>query len=234
MTVKINDRYIADGGFYINLDSRIDRKEKVEQQLSKFNITGVQRMPAVIKGQYAGCGESHKNIIKTAIANNMKSVLVFEDDFYIMDPPSDGFKPTEQTFTDLFIDILDQADTVDWDVLFFGTILHSPLDRVTKNLGKIKSAKSAHAFIIKESLYEYILNWSYEQYDQLDHYFYTTLQKSHTFLTTHPALINHGHPNEDFSDLLKRNTTYYYYLLSTYQEFCKDFHEQQYIDSRVS
>lgn len=225
MTVKINDRYIADGGFYINLDSRTDRKEKVEQQLSKFNITGVQRMPAVVKGEYAGCGESHKNIIKTAIENGMKSVLVLEDDFYIMDPPSDGWKTLDISFNDLFIEALDQADTVDWDVLFFGTILHAPLIKVSKNLGRIQAAKSAHAFIIKENLYDYILNWSYEKYDQLDHYFYTTLQKSHKFLTTFPALINHGHPNEDFSNLLKRNTTYYYYLLSTYQEFCKNFYE---------
>ena len=221
--VTINDKYIADGGFYINLDTREDRKQKVEEQLNKYNIKGVERMPAVIKGQYAGCGESHKNIIKEAIKRNMKSVLVFEDDFYIMDPPTDGFKHYNASFTDMFCEILDQAKTVTWDVLFFGTILHAPLIKVSKNLGKIQAAKSAHAFIVKDTLYETILDWSYEKYDQLDHYFYTTLQKTHTFLTTYPALINHGHPTPDLSDLLKQETTYHYYLLSTYQEFCRNF-----------
>jgi GR25 family glycosyltransferase involved in LPS biosynthesis len=224
--VTIDDKYIADGGFYINLDSRPDRKQKVEEQLSKFNINGVERMPAVIKGQYAGCGESHKNIIKEAINRNMKSVLVFEDDFYIMDPPTDGFNNCDTSFKDTFKDILDQASTINWDVLFFGAILHAPLIKVSKNLGRIQAAKSAHAFIIKDTLYDTILEWSYEKYDQLDHYFYTTLQKTHTFLTTYPALINHGHPNADFSDLLKQETTYHYYLLSTYQEFCKNFNDE--------
>lgn len=221
--VTIGNKYIADGGFYINLDTRIDRKEKVEQQLLKYNISGVERMPAVIKGQYAGCGESHKNIIREAINRNMKSVLVFEDDFYIMNPPTDGFKNSDTSFTELFCDVLDQANSLQWDILFFGTILHAPIIKVSKNLGRITAAKSAHAFIIKESLYDKILDWSYEKYDQLDHYFYTTLQKTHTFLTTHPILINHGYPDPDFSDLLKQQTTYHHYLLSTYQEFCKDF-----------
>jgi hypothetical protein len=224
--VTIGDRYVADGGFYINLDFRIDRKTKVEEQLKKFNIIGVERMPAVIKGQYAGCGESHKNIIKEAKNKGMKSVLIFEDDFYIMDPPSNGFVNDNSTFNKMFNTILDQASFLNWDVLFFGTILHAPLIKVSKNLGKIQAAKSAHAFIIKESLYDLILDWSYEKYDQLDHYFYTTLQKSHIFLTTYPALINHGHPEPDFSDLLKRDTTYYHYLLSTYQEFCQNFNNE--------
>lgn len=224
--VKIDDYDVADGGFYINMDHRTDRKQKVEDQLAKFNITGVERMPAVVKGQYAGCGESHKNIVKEAISRNMKSILVFEDDFYIMDPPTDGFNHYEKSFKETFVEVLEQAKTVHWDVLFFGTILHAPILKVTKNLGRIQAAKSAHAFIVKESLFEYILDWSYEKYDQLDHYFYSTLQKSHTFLTSYPALINHGHPEADMSDLLKTETTYHYYLLSTYQEFCRGFNEQ--------
>lgn len=224
--ITIDDKYIADGGFYINLDSRTDRKQKVEDQLNKYNIKGVERMPAVIKGQYAGCGESHKNIIKEAISRNMGSILVFEDDFYIMDPPTDGFKNSDISFKDMLSEILDQANQVQWDVLFFGAILHAPLIKVSKNLGKIQAAKSAHAFIIKDTLYDAILDWSYEKYDQLDHYFYTTLQKTHTFLTTYPALINHGHPTPDLSDLLKQETTYHYYLLSTYQEFCRNFNNE--------
>lgn len=227
MIVKIDDTYIADGGYYINLDSRLDRKAKVEEQFQKFNITGVQRMPAVIKGEYAGCGESHKNIIREAQKHKMKSVLVFEDDFFIMDPPSDGFKDYNKSFNETFKEILNQANTTSWDVLFFGTILHAPIIKVSQNLGKIQAAKSAHAFIIKDTLYDHILDWSYDKYDQLDHYFYTTLQKTHTFLTTYPVLINHGYPEEDFSDLLKQKTTYYYYLLSTYQEFCKDFNDNK-------
>lgn len=221
--VTIDNTYIADCGFYINLDHRKDRKKKVENQLNIFNIQGVERIPAVIKGQYAGCGESHKNIVKEAKKRNAKSIIVFEDDFYIMDPPTDGYTNYYKSFKETFHEVLDQASKIQWDILFFGAILHAPLLKVSNNLGKIQLAKSAHAFIIKESLFEHILNWSYEKYDQLDHYFYTHLQKSHIFLSSYPVLINYGHPEEDMSDLLKRKTTYHNYLLSTYREFAGEF-----------
>jgi len=226
MTVTIDDIYIADGGYYINLDSRPDRKYRVEQQLKHFNINGVKRMPAIIKGEYAGCGESHKEIIKKAIKYKMDSVLIFEDDFFIMDPPNTGFQEYNTSFKDMFKVVLNQARTVHWDALFFGAILHAPLIKISPNLGRIQAAKSAHCFIIKHTLYDSILNWSYEKYDQIDHYFYTNLQKTHTFLTSYPILINHGSPEPELSDLLKQHTTYHYYLLSTYQEFCKDFQNE--------
>jgi GR25 family glycosyltransferase involved in LPS biosynthesis len=224
--ITFYDRHIADGGFYINLDSRTDRKEKVLNQLDKYNICGVERMPAVIKGQYAGCGESHKNIIKLAIDRGYDSVLALEDDFYIMDPPSTGRDDYHLDFKQSMNLYLDQAFNIEWDVMFFGAILHSPLIKVSDNLGRIQSAKSAHAFIIKKQVFPDILAWSYEKYDQLDHYFFTKLQKKWKFISSYPLLINHGWPEPDLSNLLNFNTTYYAYIVSTYAEFATSFRNE--------
>lgn len=224
--ITFYDRKIADGGFYINLDYRTDRKEKVLAQLSKYHIDGVERMPAVIKDQYAGCGESHKNIIRLAIERNYDSVLALEDDFFIMDPPSTGRSDYKQSFKDSMMSYLNQADCIDWDVMFFGTILHAPLIKLSDNVGRIQKAKSAHAFIIKKQVYQDVLDWSYDKYDQLDHYFFTTLQQKWKFISSYPLLINHGWPDPDHSDLLKFATTYHGYCISTYAEFASDFREE--------
>lgn len=221
--ITINDKKIADAGFYINLDHRTDRKEKVEGQLAKHNIIGVERMPAVILGEYAGCGESHKNIIREAIKRGCKSVLALEDDFYIMDPPSTGRGNYHTPFKDAMYHFLTQAETMEWDVMFFGAILHAPLSRLSRNVGQIQKAKSAHAFVIKEQVFPDILEWSYEKYDQLDHYFFTTLQSKWKFICSYPILINHGWPEEDHSDLLNRPVTYHGYTISTYAEFAEEF-----------
>lgn len=221
--ITFYNRKVADGGFYINMDHRTDRKKQCEDQFAKFEIAGMERMPGIVKGEYAGCGEAHKEIARTAIARGWKSYLVFEDDFYVMDPPSTGIGNYELPYKDAMLNFLDQSDKINWDAMFFGTILHSPLLKLDTNVGRIQSAKSAHALVVKESMYDDILNWSYEKYDQLDHYFFTTLQKTRTFISSYPILINHGWPQEDMSDLLKRMTTYHYYTTSTYAEFAGEF-----------
>jgi hypothetical protein len=224
--IRFYDEVVADGGFYINMDHRADRKQKCEDQFKKFEITGMERMPGIVKGQYAGCGEAHKEIVRIAMSRGWKTVLIFEDDFYIMDPPSTGLGDHKVSYKDSMLAYLKQCKKIEWDVQFFGTILHAPLFRLGQNVGKIQSAKSAHAMVLRDTVFEDVLGWSYEKYDQLDHYYYTTLQKTKNFITSYPILINHGWPEGDVSDLLKRNITYHNYTISTYAEFAKAFHNQ--------
>lgn len=223
--IMFNQKNVADGGFYINMDHRTDRKTQCESQFKKFDIVGMERMPGIVKGEYAGCGEAHKQIILHAVSKGWRSVLIMEDDFYIMDPPSTGVSDYHLSYKETMSNYLMQAEKVDWDVMFFGTILHAPLQKISENVGKIISAKSAHALIVRESIYNDILEWSYEKYDQLDHYYYTTLQKTRNFISSYPILINHGWPQEDMSDLLKRKTTYHYYTTSTYAQYAGEFRQ---------
>lgn len=225
--ITFYDKKVADGGFYINMDHRTDRKKQCEDQFSKFEISGMERMPGIVKGEYAGCGEAHKQIVRNAIERGWKSVLIFEDDFYIMNPPSTGIENYHLSYKESMLKYLEQSEKINWDVQFFGTILHAPLLKLNDNVGKIQSAKSAHALVLRESVYQDVLDWSYEKYDQLDHYYYTTLQKTRNFISSYPILINHGWPEGDVSDLLKRQITYHYYTISTYAEFTKEFQNRK-------
>jgi hypothetical protein len=74
---------------YINLDSRTDRKEKIEKVLRNFSyerITAIQHKIGSI-----GCSMSHIYALEYAIKNNWDNVLIMEDDmewnnFYINYP----------------------------------------------------------------------------------------------------------------------------------------------------
>jgi GR25 family glycosyltransferase involved in LPS biosynthesis len=97
-----------DAIYCINLDERTDRWEHSLKQFEILEISNkVQRFSAIKptkdkdskwnrptpwknRWRYpllgaVGCAESHKSIIKIAKEKNYKNVMVFEDDFYVME-----------------------------------------------------------------------------------------------------------------------------------------------------
>ena len=72
--------------FYINLDSRPDRKQHVERQLCIIGINA-QRFKAIkLQNGALGCSLSHLKLIETAKANNWPHILVVEDDILFTNP----------------------------------------------------------------------------------------------------------------------------------------------------
>jgi glycosyl transferase family 25 len=67
---------------FINLESRTDRKEKIESELSKyFSQEKVIRFNAIRDDQGAiGCTKSHIAVLEMATQQNWKNVLIVEDD----------------------------------------------------------------------------------------------------------------------------------------------------------
>lgn len=65
---------------YINLDRRTDRREHMEKMTSCFGEK-VLRFPAISEHYgWIGCSKSHIEVLKLAIENNWKNVLILEDD----------------------------------------------------------------------------------------------------------------------------------------------------------
>ena len=72
--------------FYINLDSRPDRKQHVERQLGIIGINA-QRFKAIkLPNGALGCSMSHLKLIETAKENNWPHILVVEDDILFTNP----------------------------------------------------------------------------------------------------------------------------------------------------
>ena len=66
---------------YINLDHREDRRQSILKQLEVFPSEKVLRFSAIKESNGAiGCTKSHIAIIKMAIQNKWKNVLILEDD----------------------------------------------------------------------------------------------------------------------------------------------------------
>ena len=72
--------------FYINLLSRPDRKQHVENQLKTIGINA-QRFNAIkMQNGAIGCSMSHLKIIETAKNNDWDHVLIVEDDILFTNP----------------------------------------------------------------------------------------------------------------------------------------------------
>jgi glycosyl transferase, family 25 len=66
---------------YINLDSRPDRRQAIEEQLSVFPPSKVTRIPAKKHDLgHVGCFQSHVAALEVAVRNRWRNVLVVEDD----------------------------------------------------------------------------------------------------------------------------------------------------------
>jgi GR25 family glycosyltransferase involved in LPS biosynthesis len=78
--------------YYINLDTRLDRKQEFTEQAKQYFANGIlehriERFPAIVNERgLLGCSISHLEVIKQAKRNGDKYIIVFEDDFQFIVP----------------------------------------------------------------------------------------------------------------------------------------------------
>ena len=72
--------------FYINLESRPDRKKHVEEQLKIIGITSNRFNAIKLPNGALGCSMSHLKCIEIAKENNWEHVLIVEDDIKFLNP----------------------------------------------------------------------------------------------------------------------------------------------------
>lgn len=155
--------------FYINLDSRTDRRKLMEDQFKRFGIKA-ERFPAVnltkednddlvergctfyddVRPEYAprikSCTLSHLTVLFRAKIMNYKNILVFEDDVII----DDGiFEELSKCVSDL--------EKIDWDIFYLGC---NPLEyyKETESLGRVRGSSTAHCLSLNSSFYDKILD----------------------------------------------------------------------------
>ena len=94
--------------FYINLDSRIDRKEHFLNEIKKLCIddSKIVRVDA-IKDEYGalGCSKSHIKALELFMANPIwKTCIIFEDDYTFYDTDVENNNNLIRTFFENFTD----------------------------------------------------------------------------------------------------------------------------------
>jgi GR25 family glycosyltransferase involved in LPS biosynthesis len=155
--------------FYINLDSRTDRKEQFESEVSQYEFnTFIKRSPACIPKiddvgddyellgyrKHGACGRSHKNLVQYAKDKNLENIFVFEDDasFY-----NDG----DTSAIEIIESALDTLNTIpDWDLFYMGGIIFDEnINKPFGNLLKVDKILTTHAWGINKKCYDTILKY---------------------------------------------------------------------------
>ena len=191
--------------FFINLDSRPDRKQHVEGQLNSLGIHA-QRFKAIkLKNGAIGCTMSHLKLLETAKANNWPHILIVEDDILFTNPS-------------LFAKQLEQflARRKDFDVLLFAGNNIPPYTVIDDACVRVSKCQTTTGYLVQRHYYDTLIA-NYKEGVALlmrephkhvlyaiDKYWFH-LQEIHKWYLITPLTVVQ---REDYSDIEKRPTNY--------------------------
>lgn len=141
---------------YINLEQRTDRKKDFENEMHKLGWTA-DRVAGIYR-EYPmgilGCGESHLACLKIAKDQNLKNILIMEDDLHFIEEPA----VVEEEIKKLF------QFRPDFDVCFLSYNLIEGIETEHPFLTRAVCSQSASGYIVNGhyiqkliDLYEYAL-----------------------------------------------------------------------------
>ena len=194
--------------YCINLDKRTDRWDKVTKIFNDNNIDNVVRYSAVdgnelnlnnlsynnklLKGEL-GILETHRKLISEAKEENLKTILIMEDDVYFTN---------ELKYFDEYMSKLPD----DWDMLFIGgnhIYGESPI-KINEKILKLNHTVAIHCLALKNTMFDVVLEVTKRRIKQIDAY-YADLQKSYNGYCFTP---NMALQYEDYSDIQNKNVNY--------------------------
>jgi len=190
---------------YINLDSRVDRKQHVEEQMSKIGIN-ITRFNAIkLTNGAIGCSMSHLKCIEMAKQNNWEHVLIVEDDILFLNP--ELFKNQLNKFL---------KNNENFDVALIAGNNMPPYQRIDDSCVKVYRCQTTTGYIVKRHYYDTLINNFREGIQKLiknpeqhvlyaiDKYWFKLQEKDNWYLIT-PLTVTQ---REDYSDIEKRHTNY--------------------------
>lgn len=195
-------------GFYINLESRPDRKAHVEQQLTNLGLeNAVQRFNAIkLPNGALGCSMSHLKCIETAKENNWQHVLIVEDDILFLDPS-------------LFIqqmNIFLERHNNHFDVVLIAGNNMPPYKHVDETCVQVFQCQTTTGYLVMNHYYDTLIANLREGITNLvkepsrhalyaiDKYWFHLQKKDKWFLIIPLTVVQ----REDYSDIERRQTNY--------------------------
>ena len=211
--------------FYINLDSRPDRKQHVERQLGIIGINA-QRFKAIkLQNGALGCSLSHLKLIETAKANNWPHILVVEDDILFTNPS-------------LFIQQCNKflSTHKEFDVALISGNNVPPYREIDDTCVQVTKCQTTTGYLVQNHYFDTLIQ-NYKMGIQnlmrepenhriyaIDKFWFN-LQAIHKWYLIIPLTVTQ---REDYSDIEKRPTNYARALLDLDKEaFFKKQMEQQ-------
>lgn len=202
---KINLLPLLQNTLFINLANRQDRCVHIQQELARLGITSPVRFNAV-KTQMGqvGCSMSHLKCLEKAKQADWEQVFICEDDAVF-------------TNTDLLLNRLAKASTLEWDVLIVGGNNQRPFSKTAHDdFIQVHNCQTTTAYIVKQAYYDTLMKNIKEGLDkllrepQMKHLFsidiyWKKLQIGDTWIMAIPATVTQL---EGVSDIEGRPVSY--------------------------
>jgi glycosyl transferase family 25 len=193
--------------YCVNLAKRHERWESAKQQFYRNNIV-VERYDAVdgkliqntsrLKPGELGCLLSHLNILRECQKNNIKNVLIIEDDVQFCDELNEKFSS--------YIN-----EVPEWDILYLGAnhALCNPYEsnppiKVSDHVYKVLHAYSTHAYAVNNGCYQYLIDNISKMTHPLD-VMYSKIQRNLNVYLFRPHL---AWQSNGYSDIMETNVDY--------------------------
>ena len=195
---------------YINLESRMDRKVHVENELVKLGFIGSRFNAIKTTNGAIGCSMSHLKCLQIAKENDWDHVCILEDDIEFLDP--DLFKQQLTAFLQLHSD---------WDVLLLAGNNMLPYQYVDHTCIKVSNCQTTTGYIVKKHYYDtlienykkgidlYMKNPNKPDLYSIDRYWFLLQNKDNWFLITPLSVIQ----REDYSDIQQKIVNFRKYML---------------------
>lgn len=193
--------------FYINLESRPDRRQHAEHQLSLVGIKNFQRFNAIrLPNGAIGCSMSHLRCLEIALANDWDHVLIVEDDILFLEA---------NRFVAQFNKFLDRHQP-NFDVLLIGGNNLPPYQRVDDSCVKVTRCQTTTGYLVQKHYYKRLIANIRDGIGKLmrepdkrvmyaiDKYWFHLQERDRWFLIT-PLTVTQ---REDYSDIEQRHTNY--------------------------
>lgn len=192
---------IISKAYCINLYFRPDRWQAAGEQFAKHGLN-VERFNAIdgkeFRKEYpmrpgnAGNLLSHFTIIHTAYIMGLDAILVFEDDPVF-----------REGFTEKMNEFLAELPE-DWDMIMLGASHRVKPSRITDKVYKVNKGLSAHAFILRSTLFEVFLE-RMKAFDTVFDCIFAEVQLTYNVYIPNPPLV---WQTSGYSDLEGRNMNY--------------------------
>jgi len=204
--------------FYINLDSRPDRKTKFEIEMKKLDLHA--RRFTAIKQKFGalGCSMSHLALLKYAKENKLDHILIMEDDITFLNIP-------------VFINSINNflSSNIDFDVLLIAGNNMGPYTKINDFCVKIKKCQTTTGYLVKKNYYDKLIenieegiNNLASNIDRLNDFaidqYWNKLQLVDNWLLLTPLTVSQ---RPDYSDIEKRITNYNRVMLDLDKTFLR-------------
>lgn len=208
MTTSIKTLKDITNGFYINLESRGDRKTHVEEQLSSIGLLNiVQRFNAIKMHNGAiGCSLSHLKCLQHAFAQKWDHVFICEDDITFLNPA---------LFETQFNKCMTKLNN-NWDVIMFGGNNVPPYKIIDDSCIKISRCATTTGYLVNghyiskiidnvaQGVEFFLRNQQAKSTFAIDVYWKSLQFTDKWFLITPPIVVQ----KDGYSDIEQRNTSY--------------------------